>query len=88
MPCAAPPAPPNTPKSCRTDKGPNRDAPAAAGAEQTVLTDRQSSSSRQHCSGRQPAGSPLAGPGSHFGPQLQPAGARKALGVGLDRGDE
>ena len=29
---------------------------------------RQSSSSRQHCSGRQPTGSPLAGPGSRFGP--------------------
>eukprot|EP01046_Picozoa_sp_COSAG06_P064683 COSAG06_NODE_15563_length_1061_cov_7.240125_2_plen_49_part_01 len=32
--------------------------------------------------------SPLAGPGSRFGPQLQPAGAGKALGVGLGRGDE
>jgi hypothetical protein len=35
-----PPAPPNTSKSCRTDQGPIRDAAAAAGPEQTVLTDR------------------------------------------------
>ena len=40
MPRAAPPAPPNAPKSCRTDQGPNRDAPAAAGPEQTGLADR------------------------------------------------
>ena len=40
MPRAAPPAPPNTPKSCRTDQGPNRDAAAAAGPEQTGLADR------------------------------------------------
>jgi hypothetical protein len=40
MPHAAPPAPPNTPKSCWTDQGPNRDAPAAAGPEQTGLADR------------------------------------------------
>ena len=31
---------PNAPKSCRTDQGPNRDAPAAAGHEQTGLADR------------------------------------------------
>eukprot|EP01046_Picozoa_sp_COSAG06_P009139 COSAG06_NODE_473_length_15308_cov_162.912952_2_plen_212_part_00 len=40
LPRAAPPAPPNAPKSCRTDQGPNRDAPAAAGPEQTGLADR------------------------------------------------
>ena len=40
MPRAAPPAPQNAPKSCRTDQGPNRDAPAAAGPEQTGLADR------------------------------------------------
>ena len=40
MPHVAPPAPPNTPTSCRTDQGPNRDAPAAAGPEQTGLADR------------------------------------------------
>ena len=40
MPRAAPPAPPNAHKSCRTDQGPNRDAAAAAGPEQTGLADR------------------------------------------------
>ena len=47
-------------------------------------TELQQHAARQ----RQPAGSPLAGPGNRFGPQLQPAGAGKALGVGLGRGDE
>jgi hypothetical protein len=40
MPRAAPPAPPNISKSYRTGQGPNRDAAAATGPEQTVLTDR------------------------------------------------
>jgi hypothetical protein len=35
-----PRTPPNTPRSCRTDQGPNRDAAAAAGPEQTGLADR------------------------------------------------
>jgi hypothetical protein len=35
MPRVAPPAPPNTSKSCRTDQGPNRDAAAAAGSGTT-----------------------------------------------------
>ena len=55
MPRAAPPAPPNTPKSCRTDQGPNRDAAAAAGPEQTGLADRAPAARSAAA-----AGSPLA----------------------------
>ena len=55
MPRAAPPAPPNAPKSCRTDQGPNRDAPAAAGPEQTGLADRAPAARSAAA-----AGSPLA----------------------------
>eukprot|EP01046_Picozoa_sp_COSAG06_P002619 COSAG06_NODE_94_length_24612_cov_12.885041_13_plen_199_part_00 len=87
MPRVAPPAPPNTSKSCWTDQGPNREAAAAAGPEQTGLADRApaAGSAAAH---RQPTGSPLAGLGGRFGPRLQPAGAAKALGVGRGRGDE
>ena len=40
MPRAAPPAPPNTPESCRTEQSSNRDKTAAAGPEQTGLAGR------------------------------------------------
>jgi hypothetical protein len=42
---------------------------------------------QQRCGGRQPAGSPRD-PSGRFDPRLQPAGATKALGLGLGRGDE
>jgi hypothetical protein len=58
IPRVAPPAPPNTPKSCRTDQGPNRDAPTTARPEQTgpEQTELQQHAALQW----QPTGSPLA----------------------------
>jgi hypothetical protein len=64
MPHAAPPAPPNTPESCRTEQGSNTGAVTAAGPEQTgsALQRSRGSGSRQPRPGRQPAGSPHARP--------------------------
>ena len=58
MPHAAPPAPPNTPESCRTEQGSNTGAVAAAGPEQTgsALQRSRGSGSRQP----RPSGSPQA----------------------------
>ena len=77
MPRAAHPAPPNTPKSCRTDQGPNRDAPAAAGPEQTGLADRAPAAGSAAAAGSpQAGGSPLAGPGGRFRNCSRPAPGR------------
>ena len=85
MPRAAPPAPPRATGLTGPEQGPNRDAPAAAGPEQTGLADRAPAAGSAAV-----AGSPQAARWQVWVavPRLQPAGVAKALGVGRGRGDE
>ena len=55
MPRAAPPAPPNTPESCRTEQSSNRDKTAAAGPEQTGLAGRAPAARSAAAAGSQQA---------------------------------
>ena len=82
--------PTRPPRACWTERSPSRDAAAAAGPEHigTPAVHSEAALQQQRCGGRQPAGSPQAGPSGRFDPGLQPAGATKVIGVGVGPGDE
>jgi len=89
-PHAAAPAPSGSPESRRTARDPSRDVAAATAPKQTGCSGQRDRGAQQQATrgGRQPAGSPQAGPSGRFNPGLQPAGATKVPGLGLGRGDE
>ena len=89
-PHAAAPAPSGSPESRRTARDPSRDVAAATAPKQTGCSGQRDRGAQQQTArgGRQPAGSPQAGPSGRFNPGLQPAGATKVLGVGVGPGDE